>query len=43
MLKEKRHELDKERLRVELEMVLLNSRAGAEQAKIELSMAKEVG
>ena len=41
-LKEKHHELDKESLRVELQMELLNARADAEQAKIELSMAKEV-
>ncbi|KAK2551629.1 hypothetical protein P5673_027396 [Acropora cervicornis] len=41
-LKEKRHELDKESLRVELQMELLNARADAEQAKIELSMAKEL-
>ncbi|XP_067030756.1 uncharacterized protein [Acropora muricata] len=41
-LKEKRHELDKESLRVELQMELLNARADAEQAKIELSMANEV-
>ena len=41
-LKEKRHELDKESLRVELQMELLNARADAEQAKIELSIVKEV-
>ena len=42
-LKEKRHELDKERLKVELEMELLSARADAEQAKIELSMASVGG
>ena len=42
-MKERRRELDKERLRVEFQMELLNARADAEQAKTELSMAKKVG
>ena len=37
-LKEKQLELEKERLRVDTEMELLNTRSDAEQAKIELSL-----